>query len=89
MNSFRVFRVFRGDDGCYERGVAAGNVGGLGHLPSRVTGFGGAWDAIGWRKKFCQPVAPVPDLLLYFATTDRQTNNLKVIQYYTMCFFFM
>ena len=50
LNSFRVFRVFRGDDGCYERRVAAGAVGGPGCLPSRVTGFGGAWDAIGWRK---------------------------------------
>ena len=25
--------------------------------PSRVTGFGGAWDAIGGWKQFCQPVA--------------------------------
>jgi hypothetical protein len=38
------------------RGVAAGAVGGPGCLPSWVTGFGGAWDAIGWRKRFCQPV---------------------------------
>jgi hypothetical protein len=28
-----------------------------GCLPSRVTGFGGAWEVIGGRKRFCQPVA--------------------------------
>jgi hypothetical protein len=31
--------------------VAAGAVGEPGCLPSRVTGFGGAWDAIGWWKR--------------------------------------
>jgi hypothetical protein len=33
------FRVFRDDDGCYERRVAAGAVGGPCRLPSRVTGL--------------------------------------------------
>jgi hypothetical protein len=32
---------------------------GPGCLPSRVTGFGGAWDAIGGWKEFGQPVDPV------------------------------
>lgn len=34
-----------------ERVVAAGAAGGPGCLPSRITGFGGAWHAIGWRKR--------------------------------------